>query len=76
MSLKPIPEDQRLRAALVIARHLHEHCVQFAERHPTGTCFTPIGTDGDVLKVLVESPEGVDTVERIFRTSSATSSAR
>jgi predicted nuclease with RNAse H fold len=71
MSLKPIPEDERLRAALVVARHLYQHCVEFAELHPTGTRFTPIGTDGDILKVLVETPEGVDTVARILQASSA-----
>jgi hypothetical protein len=67
MSLKPIPDQERLRAALAVARHLQEHSVEFAELHPTGTRFTPIGTDGDLLKVLVETPGGVDTVEHISR---------
>jgi len=39
------------------------------DRFPTGTRFTPIGTDGETLKVLAETPEGVDTVERIARAS-------
>ncbi len=69
MSLTPIPEDERLSAALAIARHLNEPGVELAETHPTGTRFTPIGTDGELLKVLVETPEGVDTVERIARVS-------
>jgi len=69
MSLTPIPEHERLRATLTVARHLHEHGVELAEVYPTGTRFTPIGTDGELLKVLVETPEGVDTVERIARAS-------
>ena len=69
MSLKPIPETKRMKAGLTVLRHLFEHGAELAEVYPTGTRFTPIGSDGDVLKVLVETPEGVDTVERIARAS-------
>ncbi len=65
MSLKPIPQTKRMKAGLAVLRHLFEHSVELAEVYPTGTRFTPIGTDGEQLKVLVETPEGVDTVERI-----------
>lgn len=41
---------------MTIIRHPHEHAVELAEVYPTGTLFTPIGTDGELLKVLVEDP--------------------
>jgi hypothetical protein len=69
MSLKPVPENERLAAGLAVLRHLHENALELVDRFPTGTRFTPIGTDGDSLKVLAETPEGVDTVERIARAS-------
>lgn len=67
MSLKPIPEAKRMKAGLAVLRHLFEHSVELAEVYPTGTRFSPIGTDGEQLKVLVETPQGVDTVARIAR---------
>ena len=65
--LKPIPDEERLAAALAVLRHLHENALDLIERFPTGTRFSPIGTDGKALKVLAETPEGVDTVVRIAR---------
>ncbi len=56
-----------MQAGLSVLRHLFEHSVELAELYPTGTRFTPIGTDGDTLKVLAEAPDGTDTVERIAR---------
>lgn len=68
MSLsKPIPESEGLTARPSVLRHLHDNAPELVGRFPTGTRFTPIGTDGDVLEVLAETPEGVDTVERITR---------
>jgi hypothetical protein len=69
MTMKPIPENERLTAGLAVLRHLHENAVELADRFPTGTQFTPVGTDGDTLKVVAETPAGVDTVERIARAS-------
>jgi hypothetical protein len=66
MTMKPIPENQRLTAGLSVLRHLHENAVELADRFPTGTPFTPIGTDGDTLKVIAETPAGVDTVSGSF----------
>jgi hypothetical protein len=69
MSLKPIPDDERLAAGLAVLQHLHDNALELVDRFPTGTRFTPIGTDGDTLKVIAETPAGVDTVERIARAS-------
>jgi hypothetical protein len=69
MSLKPIPENERLAVGVAVLQHLHDNALDLADRFPTGTRFTPIGTDGNTLKVLAETPEGVDTVERIARAS-------
>jgi hypothetical protein len=69
MSLKPIPEDESLAAGLTVLEHLHDNALKLVDRFPTGTRFSPIGTDGDTLKVLAETPAGVDIVERIARAS-------
>ncbi len=64
-----IERGRRVRFAIALLRHLFEHSVELAEVYPTGTRFTPIGSDGEQLKVLVETPQGVDTVARIARAS-------
>jgi hypothetical protein len=69
MTMKPIPENERLTAGLAVLRHLHENAVEMADRFPSGTRFTPIGTDGHTLKVIAETPAGIDTVEQITRSS-------
>jgi hypothetical protein len=71
VSLKPIPGNERLANGLAILQHLRDDAHEPAEGFPTGTRFTPSGTDGDVLKVIAQTPEGVDTVERISRASCA-----
>jgi hypothetical protein len=49
MSLKPIPENERLTAGLAVLQHLHDNALELVDRFPTGTRFTPIGTDGNTV---------------------------
>ncbi len=67
--MTPILANERLTAGLAVLGHPHENAVELANRFPTGPRFTPIGTDGDTLKVIAETPAGVDTVEQITRSS-------
>jgi hypothetical protein len=66
MPMTPLSEKDRLRAALTVARHLHEN-LDNAESLPSGTILTPIGTENGNLLVAIGSPDGetADAFERV-----------
>lgn len=53
--MKPLSDKERLVAALIIARSLHED-VGRAEGYPTKTCITPVGTEDGKLYVTIKTP--------------------
>lgn len=53
----PLTDQDRLRAALAVARHLHEQHPDTNDI-PSGTTLTPVGTDDDVLLLTARPPNG------------------
>ncbi len=65
--MRPIVSNsEKVNAAAAVALSLLEHASEMTERYPTGTRFTPLGTEDGTLKVLVETPDGIDAVERVL----------
>jgi hypothetical protein len=60
--MKPLSDNERLRAALAIARSIHEN-VGFAERYPSGTSITPVGIEDDSLYVAITEPRTATNIE-------------
>jgi len=55
----PLAEKDRLRAALAVARHLHEVHPD-VEDIPSGAILTPVGTEEQVVFFTVTPPESVE----------------
>ena len=60
--MKPLTDNERLLAALAIARSIHEN-TGFAERYPSGTSITPVGTENGELYVAVTEPKTATNIE-------------
>ena len=60
--MKPLSDNERLRAALAIARSIHEN-MGFAERYPSGTSITPVGTEDGNLYVAITEPKTATNIE-------------
>jgi hypothetical protein len=60
--MKPLTDNERLLAALAIARSIHEN-MGFAERYPSGTSITPVGTENGELYIAITEPKTATNME-------------
>lgn len=60
--MTPLTEKERLRAALAVVRSLHED-VRLAEKFPSGTSITPVGTEDGNLYVAIKLLDHETNVE-------------